>query len=409
MTWDVSRRVFLRGASLAAVGVGFSPSSLLVRTAEAAGAGTKVFVQVFLRGGADGLALVAPYGDSEYYSLRGAIALPRPGAADGVVNLDGHFGMHPGLAPLKPLFDAGRLAFLHAVGNYGLSRSHFDAQDFTESGTPGNKTTHSGWLDRSIAAIPGSDVMQAVAFSAQLPRSFLGGEPVLVAQSLAAFTLRANGWRSEAETLLHAMYDPRVGTPVGQVAKQTFDAINVLLRTPEIQAAPANGAVYPSSSIGSGLKQAAQVIKAGLGTRCVFVNVGGSFDTHAGQLAANQLEFGRIGEALAAFDRDLGGAMDDVVVQVTTEFGRASFVNGSAGTDHGSAHCQIYLGGRVRGGRVFGVWPGLGKSQLYQERDLAVTTDYRDAFAEVARVHLGVDPSGLFPGYTPGPGPGVVA
>jgi uncharacterized protein (DUF1501 family) len=405
MSWDPSRRVFIRHAGLAAVGIGLAPSSLLVRAAQAAGAGPKVLVKVFLRGGADGLALCAPYGDPAYAGLRGLIALA-PGS---LVNLDGYFGMHAGLAPLKPLWDDRRLAFLHAVGNYGLTRSHFDAQDFMETGTPGNKSTPNGWLDRAIARLPGSAVTEAVSFSSQLPRSFLGGEPVLVAQNLAAFDLRARSWRAEAEILLRAMYDGRADA-IGKLGQETFAAMTTLLRTPALSAPPANGAVYPAASVGNSLRQAASLIRAGLGTRCIYVNVNGAFDTHAGQLAANDLEFGRVGETLAAFARDLGGLLDDVVVMVTTEFGRAAFVNGSAGTDHGSAHCMLLMGGGVLGGRVYGRWPGLGRSELYQERDLAVTTDFRDAFAEVARAQLGVgDVASLFPGYTPGPAPGVVA
>jgi len=404
MAWDVSRRVFLRGAGLAAVGVGFHPSSLLVRAAQAAGAGRRVLVQIFLRGGCDGLNLCVPFGDAEYYGLRGAIALGR----GEVVDLDGHFGLHPALAPLKVLYDEGRLALLHAVGSYGLSRSHFDAQDFMESGTPGDKTTSTGWLERSISRVPGNAVTEAVAFSAQLPRSFLGPEPVLVAQTLSSFDLRARNWRGEAETLLRAMYDGRPDV-LGKVGQETFAAMDVLLRTPEIMAPPAAGAVYPGSTVGSSLRQAAQIIKAGLGTRAIFVNVPGSFDTHANQLPANALEFTRLADALVAFARDLGGMLDDVAVMVTTEFGRAAFVNGSAGTDHGSAHCMILMGAGVRGGRVYGPWPGLSRSQLYQERDLAVTTDFRDAFAEVARAQLGIDSSSLFPGYAAGPGPGIVA
>jgi uncharacterized protein (DUF1501 family) len=401
--WDVSRRVFLKGMSLAAVGVGFSPSSLMVRAAEGAEAGARVFVHVFLRGGADGLAVCPPVGDPDYASLRGSIALAR----NAVVDLDGFFALHPGLAPLKPVFADGRLALVHAVGNYGLSRSHFDAQDFMETGTPGNKTVSTGWLDRTIAAIPGSDVTQAVSFSAQLTRSFLGPEPVLVAQTLANFDLRARNWRPEADALLRAMYQADA-SEVGRNGQETFAAMDVLLRTPALSAPAQNGAAYPNASVGSSLRQAAQVIRAGLGARCIFVNVGGAFDTHSGQLAANQLEFARLGEALAAFDQDLGPLMDDVVVLVSTEFGRAAYVNGSAGTDHGSAHCALVMGGRVRGGRVYGRWPGLAKSQLYQERDLAVTTDFRDLFAEMARAQLGVDPAALFPGYTPGPGLGIV-
>ena len=404
MAWDISRRVFLRGAGLAAVGVGFHPSSLLVRAAQAADAGSRVLVQVFLRGGCDGLSLCVPFGDPEYYDLRGGIAIGR----GEVVNLDGHFGLHPALAPLKALYDEGRLALLPAVGNYSLSRSHFDAQDFMESGTPGDKSTGTGWLERGIAKVPGNAVTEAVAFSAQLPRSFLGPEPVLVAQALSSFDLRARNWRAEAETLLRAMYDAR-DDALGQVGRETFAAMNVLLRTPAIMAPPAGGAVYPNAAIGNGLRQAAQIIKAGIGTRAIFVNVSGSFDSHSNQLVAHNLEFPRIADALVAFARDLGPLLDDVALMVTTEFGRVAFVNGSAGTDHGSGHCMILMGGGVRGGRVHGSWPGLGRGQLYQDRDLAVTTDFRDVFAELARAQLGVDGSSLFPGYTPGPGPGIVS
>lgn len=405
MAWDLSRRVFLRGAGLAAVGVAGNASPLLVRMAEASQSAAKLFVHVFLRGGADGLNMVVPYGEPEYYTIRREIAVPRPGQNGGVVDIDGFFGFHPALAPLKPIYDEGRLAILPAVGNYALTRSHFDAQDFTEAGAPGDKSVATGWLDRVLRALPGSPVTEAVAFQSQLPRSFLGHEPVLVAQNLSAFDLRAAGWRAEAETLLRAMYEGRAGD-LARVTRETFDAINILLRMPAMPVA--NGAVYGSSSIGNSLRQAAQIIKAGLGTRTIFVSVGGAFDTHSGQMPANQLEYGRIGDALAAFYRDLGPLMDDVVLLVSTEFGRASFQNGSLGTDHGSAHCE-FLMGAVRGGRIAGGWPGLSRSQLYQERDLAVAIDYRDVFAEIARRHLGLtDMAALFPGYTPGPGPGLL-
>jgi uncharacterized protein (DUF1501 family) len=405
MTWDPSRRVFLKGASMAALGVGFAPSSLISRTAEAATAGDKVFVHVFLRGGADGLSMWVPHGDPDYYSLRQAIALPRPGQAGGVVDVDGYFGLHPGLSPLKQIWDDGRLAVLPAVGNYDLTRSHFDAQDFMETGTPANKSTTTGWLDRAIRTIPGRSITEAVAFQAQLPRSFLGPEPVLVTQNVSTFNLRANNWRSEAETLLRAMYDGREGD-VSRTGRETFDAITTLLRMPSIPSA----AVYPNSSIGNSLRQAAQIIKAGIGTRAIFVSVGGAFDTHQGQMFAHQTEFPRIGQSLLAFYQDLGPLLDDVVLMMNTEFGRASFVNGSAGTDHGSAHCMFVMGGGTRGGRVVGGWPGLSRSALYQQRDLAMSIDFRDVYAEIARTHLGVsDMAALFPGYSPRAAAGVIA
>jgi uncharacterized protein (DUF1501 family) len=403
MSFDPSRRVFLRGASLAAVGVGLAPSSLLVRTARAA-SGPRVLVEVFLRGGADGLNLCVPFGESEYYSLRGPIALARPGQGGGAVNLDGRFGMHPELAPLEPFWRDGRLAFVHAVGNPGLTRSHFDAQDFMESGTPGDKQTTTGWLDRAIAQIPGREVTQAVSFSSQQVRSYLGPEPVLVAQQLTAFDLRARNWRSEAEALLTSMYqaDP---TQVGVTGLETFEAINTLLRAPTPP--PANGAQYPTAAVGNALRQAAGLVKTGVGTRCIYVNVTGAFDTHSNQLAGNTSDYRPLGQALAAFATDLGGLLDDVVLMVTTEFGRTARVNGAAGTDHGTGYAMLVLGGRVRGGAVLGRWPGLSSSQLYQGRDLAATTDYRDVFQEVARAQFGITAS-LFPGYTPGPGVGVV-
>jgi uncharacterized protein (DUF1501 family) len=406
MRWDASRRVFLKSAGLAAVGVGFGPSPLMVRAAEAARAGSKVLVEVFLRGGCDGLNLCVPYAEPEYYGLRGGIAVPR----GSVLDLDGHFGLNPALGALLPLYRDGRLAFVPAVGHYGLTRSHFDAQDFMDTGTPGDKSTSTGWLDRTIARIPGSEVTEAVAFSSQLPRSYLGPEPVLVAQNLASFDLRARNWRDEAERLLRSMYEPKQ-TPVGKTGQETFAAMQTLLRTPEILAPPANGAVYPpGGSIGASLRQDAQLVKAGLGTRSIYVNVPGAFDTHSNQVFNNDLEFTRIAESLAAFTADLGPLMDDVVVLVTTEFGRTAAVNGSAGTDHGSAYCMMVLGGGVRGGRVYGGWPGLAASQLYQGRDLAVTVDFRAVFAELARVQLGIaDSAALFPGFAAGPPLGLVA
>ena len=402
MRFDPSRRLFLRGASLAAVGVGFAPSRLLVRAAEAATNG-RVLVKVFLRGAADGLNLCVPHGEAEYYALRREIALPRPGQSGGVVDLDGHFGLHPELAPLAPFFQDGRLAVVHAVGNPQVTRSHFDAQDFQESGTPAVKSTATGWLDRAVAQVPGSEVTQAVTFASQSVRSFLGPEPVLVAQTLSSFDLRARAWRAEAERLLRQMYESD-RTDVGATGRETFEAITTLQSVPA--AAPANGAVYPTATVGAALRQAAQLVKAGIGTRCIYVNVTGGFDTHSNQLANNTADYRPLGQALAAFATDLGGRLDDVALMVTTEFGRTAAVNGAAGTDHGTGYCMLVLGGRVRGGRVLGRWPGLASSQLFEGRDLAATTDWRDVFQELARTQLDI-PASLFPGYTPGPGVGL--
>ena len=406
--FDPSRRVFMRGLSTAALGVGLGPSALLSRTAHAAGNGTKVFVQVFIRGGVDTLNMVVPFGESAYYDIRGGIAIPRPGQNGGALRLNDTFGLHPGLSGLMPLWSDGRLAIVDAVGNNELTRSHFDAQDFMETGTPGNKSTATGWLDRALKMMPGGQVSEGVAFQSQLPRSYMGPEPVLVASTLSTFNLKAGtSWRTEAETALKAMYSAREDA-TGKVGRETFEAIDTIVRNPVLTQPPANGAVYPNFSIGNSLRQTAAIIKAGLGTRTIFVSLGGAFDTHSNQLAAHQTELPRIGDSIAAFVQDLGPWMDDVVLMVVSEFGRTAYANGSAGTDHGSAKAVFLVGGGVRGGRIYGRWPGLGPTQLYQNRDLAATTDFRELYGEVARRHLGLsDMNSLFPGYTPGSGVGL--
>jgi uncharacterized protein (DUF1501 family) len=408
MAWDVSRRVFLKGASLAAVGVGMGPSPLMVRAAEAAAPGSGVLVHIFFRGGFDGLNFCVPYDDPNYVASRPNIALRR---ADGVIPLDSYFGLHPTLGPLEPLYRDGRFGIVQAVGNLKLTRSHFDAQDFIEQGTPGVKTTADGWLGRAVTQIPGAAVTDQVAFSGQLPRSYFGTEPVLVTQNLTSFDLRAGtgsrSWRTQANTALRAMYQGGTGD-AGAVGQATFAAMDTLLRNPAVLANPANGAVYPTTgqgnTLGTLLRQAASLIKANIGVRTIFVNVGGQFDTHANEVASHNLEFPRIAESLAAFALDLGPRLDDVVVLGLTEFGRTFTENGSRGTDHGTGSTAFYLGGRVRGGRVLGRWPGLAKSQLNEQRDLMPTTDFRDLFAELLRGHVGVaDLSRVFPDYSPQP------
>jgi uncharacterized protein (DUF1501 family) len=407
---SLPRREFLRRSGLTAAGLGLEPGSWLCRTAEAAGPGEGVLVWVFLRGGVDGLALCAPYFEPEYYARRPSIALPRPRQASGesLIDLDGQFGLHPALAPLKALYSDGRLAFLHAVGCADLTLSHFDAQEFVETGNVGVKSSTSGWLNRTLARSPGSDMMQGVSLSSLPPRAFLGPAPILVARDLSSFDFAAPDWRDEAEGCLAKMYGDSdlVVAPVGRDALR---ALATLKRTPEVVAPPANGAAYPEGALGESLRQAAQLIKAGLGTRCLFINGTGGFDTHSLQLANNAKDFAGLGAALAAFDRDLGRHMDRVVVLVSTEFGRAVYENGARGTDHGTAGAMLLLGGRVRGGRIHGRWPGLERPHLHLERDLAVTTDFRDVFIEVAARHLGIaDAAALFPLHRPGPAPGVL-
>lgn len=398
MTFDPSRRVFLKGAGLLAVGLGGLPSEVVVRTAQAASNRKKIFVHVFLRGGADGVNMVVPYADPLYYEHRREIALPRPGQPKGVVRLDDHFALHPSLAPLKSLYDEGRFAAVHAVGNYGVSRSHFSAQDFTELGSPGERGTKTGALARLSKNVEGAGVLKSVSFSAQRPLSFLGPDPALVTLSVESFNLGVTGWDAECEKRLRAMYQPSALAPT---ADQVFTAVQAL-RTQSLRDKPAEGAAYPEGSPGPALRQAARIIHADLGTSCFFVPVGGRFDTHSNQLEPNATEFDILARSLSAFAKDLGPRLDDVLVLVTTEFGRTVFVNGSHGTDHGSAFCALVMGGAVRGGKIYGKWPGLAKSALYEERDLAVTTDFRDLYTELAGAHLGASTTAnFFPNFKP--------
>lgn len=407
MPFDPSRRIFIKGAGVAAVGLGFAPTTLLTRAAEAAAAGSRVLVQVFLRGGADGLNLCVPHGDSDYYKLRPNIGLRLAG---GVRDLDGFFGLHPALAPLRDLYSEGVFALHPTVGNAQLSRSHFDAQDFMDSAAPGDKSVHDGWLDRVARQIPGEDVMQLVALASRTPRAVLGSHPDLVLSDLATFAVTAGSgsatWSGEADQLLRAVH-AGASDAVHDSGRAVFSAIDRIRTTPALQSGPANGAVYPAGTAGSGLRQAAQLIRADVGTRAIYVNVPGSFDTHAGELAANNAEYTSLALALVAFRRDLGTRLDDVLLMVTTEFGRTAAENGSQGTDHGFAHCGLFLGGGVHGGRVHGAWPGLGPSALNEGRDLRYTTDFRDVFLSAAR-WLGVaDLSQVIPGYSAPSDPGI--
>jgi uncharacterized protein (DUF1501 family) len=407
-----TRRAFLTQAGMIAVGFGALRSSpFLLHAAETATAQDSVFVFVLLRGGADGLSICAPYGDAEYYKARPTIALPKPrtSGSESLINLDGYFGLHPSLRPLEPAWRAGKLAIVHAAGSREMSRSHFDAQEFLETGTPGKRGTPTGWIDRCLSELPGSALTQGVAFSPLMPRALIGGEPVLVTEDLTRFDVDAPGWKSEAESLLREMYSTG-GDALGEVGRNAIDVLKVLRSKPALGAPAAHGARYPVTSVGLSMRQAAQVIRARLGTRCIFVHVEQRFDTHAEQLTANQIDFANIGEALAAFHKDLGTLMDRVVVVVATEFGRTVAEDGSRGTDHGTGGAMLLLGGPVKGGRVYGKWPGLEKKNLFEERDLDVTTDFRDVFTEVAQKHLRIAAKeSLFPGYLPSALPGIIA
>jgi len=388
-----TRRLFLKSSGLAMFGMGAAPM-WLARAADAPSARKKVLVAVFQRGAVDGLNVVVPFAEQSYHALRPTIAIP----AESVVNLDGFFGLHPALAPLKPMFDANKLAIVHAVGSPDPTRSHFDAQDYMESGTPGRKATTDGWLNRALPALGDAhkSPVRAVSLGPSLSRAVRGHNDAVAINNLNEFKVH----EADGAATFESMYASTLDAALNNTGRETFDAVKLMQ---SIQAQPytaANGAKYPGGRLGQSLMQIARLIKADVGLEVAFTDVGG-WDTHvneAGQLA-NLL--GNFGQALAAFYQDLGDRIEDVAVVTMSEFGRTAKENGNRGTDHGHANVMFAFGGAIRGGKVYGEWPGLAPEQLYENRDLALTTDFRDVLGELVVKHLGNGQlAGVFPGYT---------
>jgi uncharacterized protein (DUF1501 family) len=378
----------------------------LAETVARTGKDRPVVIAVFQRGAADGISMVVPFGDRSYRSGRPQIAVPEPksGNEDSAIDLDGFFGLHPALAPFKPIYAEGRLAIVHAVGSPDNTRSHFDAQDYMESATPGRKSTSDGWLNRYMISKRDSEAspFRAVAISANLPRSLMGESPAIAMTSISDFGVRGGQGGGQVASGFEALYSRSANDMLYGTGKEAFDAVKMLKQASPQRHRPANGAIYPRSPFGQSLLQIAQLIKSDVGLEIAFTDIGG-WDTHAnqgasrGQLANRLREFS---QGVAALYQDLGDRMRNIVILTMTEFGRTIRQNGSGGTDHGHASCLFALGGPVKGGRVYGEWPGLSTEQLYEGRDLALTTDFRDVFAEVALKHLGAtDAKTIFPGY----------
>jgi uncharacterized protein (DUF1501 family) len=397
--------VFLKSTGLALFAGGFLPN-VFVRMAEAGTpASRRVLVAIFQRGAVDGLNVVVPYGEKTYYDARPSIAVPPPGSGENAaLDLDGFFGLHPSLAPVLPWFKDRSAAFVHAAGSPDATRSHFDAQDFMESGTPGVKATADGFLGRALDAggKKAASPLRAVSLTPGLPRILAGRAGAVAMSNLAEFGIRAGGATPAVSESFEAMYGDATAGALGSAAKESFDAVRILKASDPGKRTPDNGADYPKSPFGNALKQIAQLIKADVGLEVAFTDVGG-WDTHAGEGGAQGQLSNRLrdyGLAIAAFAKDLGSRMGDVTLVTMSEFGRTVKENGNRGTDHGHANVMLLLGGGVKGGKVYGRWPGLDASHLHENRDLAVTTDFRDVFAEILARRMTVtrlEP--VFPGY----------
>jgi uncharacterized protein (DUF1501 family) len=411
----ITRRVFMKNGALAVVGTSVVPSFLTravyaAQTAagESAPAGKRLVV-LFQRGAADGLNIVVPHAEQAYYSMRPSIAIPRPrNSGDGAVDLDGFFGLHPSMTAFKTLWDQKHLAIVHAAGSPDTTRSHFDAQDYMESGTPGVKSTEDGWLNRAVAEVREEQPspFRAVAMGGALPRTLAGSVPAVAMSDIRGFAVGGRGpGAASASNTFEAMYEQSVDTVLHGTGNETFEAVKMLKSANPEKYTPADGANYPGGRFGDSLRQVAQLIKANLGVEVAFADIGG-WDHHVnegsvqGQIANLTREFS---QAIASFWTDLGNLGENTVIVTMSEFGRTARENGNRGTDHGHANVMFVLGGPVKGGKVYGRWPGLQTEHLYEGRDLTITTDFRQVLSEAVYNHLGSkDLQRVFPGFDKG-------
>jgi uncharacterized protein (DUF1501 family) len=403
---SITRRIFLRNGAFAAIGTATLPS-FLARAAYGAadpGARAKRLVVIFQRGAADGLNIVVPHGEPSYYAMRPTINIPKKS----ILDLDGFFGLHPAMSSFQPLWDQKHLAIVHASGSPDPTRSHFDAQDFMESGTPGIKVTDDGWLNRCLYELPvsrsasGPSAFRAIALGPSLPRILSGREPAIALNNLNDFSVGGKNPKAmPISNTFEAMYENSVDAVMHGTGQESFDAVKMLKTADPSKYTPAADANYSKGRFGDSLRQLAQMIKANLGVQVAFADIGG-WDHHVnegntqGQIA-NVL--GDFSQSIAAFWTDLGDLGEDTVVVTMSEFGRTARENGNRGTDHGHANVMFVLGGPVRGGKVYGRWPGLDQSQLYEGRDLAITTDFRTVLSEVVSRLGNKDLKAVFPGF----------
>ena len=392
----LTRRSFLTSSAIVLAGAGTAPQWLLRAAAQGGqtSGSRKILVAIFQRGAADGLNMIVPFFEPRYYALRPSIAIPQPGRPNGGLDLDGKFAMHPALQPLKAMWDNRQLAIVHSAGSHDPSRSHFDAQEFMECGTPGVKR-EDGWLNRALKpAAPDSSPVRAIASGAQLPKTLQGSRGGIAVDGLPKFQVADKATAG----LLEHLYSTSPDAQLKAQGQATFDAVKLIESIRTRPYTPAAGVQYVGD-FGQRLQQIARLIKADVGVEVAFADIGG-WDHHAnenGQLT-NQLR--QFGSSLAAFAQDLGDRMADVVLVTMSEFGRTAAENGNAGTDHGHGNVMMVMGGGVRGGQLYGDWPGLEPEQLYERRDLAVTTDFRDVLGELVSGHLGQKVDQVFPGHT---------
>ncbi len=412
----ISRRAFLKSGGLALFGVSLGGlPTFLARAAESNKIispfkKNKILVCIFQRGAMDGLMAVTPFTDQYLQKARPTLFMSA--AKTGLngaplIDLDGRFGLHPAMRAFETVFRENRLAIVHGIGSPNTTRSHFDAQDYMESGTPFNKGTSSGWLNRAVGLMghEAATPFQAVSLTSSLPRSFYGDHPAVAISNLDDFGIQMRGNASGANLAAKSfeeLYDKTSSQLLQSTGRESFEAVKMLQKANTKNYRPANNVVYPSTPLGNSLKQIAQLIKMDVGLEVAFAESGG-WDTHFNQGTDNGA-FARnvadLSNSIMAFWSDLSGYHDELTVMTMTEFGRTVKQNGTGGTDHGRASCNFILGNDVKGGLVHGNVQPLAVENLADGRDLAVTTDFRSVFSEVAGSHLNIhNDAVLFPDW----------
>ncbi|MDB5231866.1 MAG: hypothetical protein JWN76_2671 [Chitinophagaceae bacterium] len=414
---STSRRAFLKAGGLALFGIGVGGVPTFM--ARAAGSSKllmpykkrKIMVCIFQRGAMDGLMAVTPFTDQYLQNARPTLFMSaaKNNAGPSLIDLDGRFGLHPSFKAFESLFREKRLGIVHGIGSPNNTRSHFDAQDYMESGTPFNKGTASGWLNRAVGLM-GHDAtpFRAVSLTSSLPRSLYGDNPAIAISNLNDFGIQLKGNPMSANVAAKSfedLYDQASSSLLKETGKESFDAVKMLQKASPKTYVPENNAIYPNSDLGNALKQIAQLIKMDVGVEVAFAESGG-WDTHfnqgrdTGVFARNAAD---LSNSIVAFWNDMNAYQDDLTVMTMTEFGRTVKQNGTGGTDHGRASCNFILGNDVNGGIVHGDLQPLAIENLEDARDLKVTTDFRMVFSEVADKHLKINDKGiLFPGWTGG-------
>lgn len=419
----ISRKAFLKagGLSLFGIGIGGIPA-FMAQAAELIEAPKlfkrkKILVSIFQRGAMDGLMAVSPFEDQFLKAARPGLFMSpvKSGNNNPLIDLDGRFGLHPAMRAFESVFRDKRLAIVHGMGSPNNTRSHFDAQDYMESGTPFKKGTPSGWLNRA-AGLLGHEAtpFQSVSLTNAMPRSFYGEVPSLSISNLQDFNiqLRANQMNNtKVSQSFEELYDQTSMDLLKSTGKESFEAIKMLKSIDTKNYKPSNNAIYPNSPLGNSLKQIAQLIKMDVGLELAFAESGG-WDTHFNQGTETGIFARNVNDlsmSIMAFWTDMVQYQDDLTIMTMTEFGRTVKQNGTGGTDHGRASCNFILGNDVHGGLVHGKVAPLAIENLEDGRDLAVTTDFRSIFSEVAEKHLLISDKNqiLFPGFD-GKGIGVM-